>query len=245
MQNQSAWIAQVGEYMATQSSTLGTWQSFGNGFWKMSLVYKQFPWKFSWGRNEEKPKRKKALLWWWSEQYIGYSPPFFFFFLFSFFLLEFSVLHNNQIPHACVEETSGRRFWSSSCIGIFSHLNGFVGEPWGWTCLRTPCCSAGTRTASLLSEEEEEEKKKDEMCVKRPHSHITDAQLRHIGLIALYKHFTALNGLLSLSTERTGSHRFRMRLQSMQLQINHKINVGLCFGPKQCIRRKQKTDSLF
>lgn len=42
---------------------------------------------------------------------------------------QFSVLHNNQIPHACAEETSWRRFWSSSCIGIFSHPNGSVGEP--------------------------------------------------------------------------------------------------------------------
>lgn len=42
---------------------------------------------------------------------------------------QFSVLHNNQIPHACAEETSWRRFWSSSCIGIFSHQSGSVGEP--------------------------------------------------------------------------------------------------------------------
>lgn len=64
---------------------------------------------------------------------------------------QFSVLHNNQIPHACAEETSWRRFWSSSCTGIFSHPNGSVGEPWDWTCPQTPCCSEGRRTASLLS----------------------------------------------------------------------------------------------
>lgn len=63
-----------------------------------------------------------------------------------------NVLHNNQIPHACAEETFWRRFWNSSCIGIFSHPNGFVGEPWGWTCPQKPYCNGGRRRASLLSE---------------------------------------------------------------------------------------------
>lgn len=85
---------------------------------------------------------------------------------------QFSVLHNNQIPHACAEETSWRRFWSSSCIGIFSHPNGSVGEPWDWTCPQRPCCSEGRRTASLLSRGRwEEKKKKRKTLSKIAHRH--------------------------------------------------------------------------
>lgn len=98
-----------------------------------------FPDKFSWaGKKNFKKSNERFLL----EQNPG-----------------FNVLHNNQIPHACAEETSWRRFWNSSCIGIFSHPNGSVGEPWDWTCLRKPCCSVGRKTASLLWWGEREEKR--------------------------------------------------------------------------------------
>ena len=63
---------------------------------------------------------------------------------------QLSVLHNNQIPHACVEETFWRRFWNSFCTGIFSHPNGSGGEPWGWICRRRPCYSVGRKRASRL-----------------------------------------------------------------------------------------------
>ena len=90
-----------------------------------------------------------------------------------------SVLHNTQIPHACAEETSWRRFWSSSCIGIFSHPSGSVGEPWGWTCLRMPCCSEGRRTASLLSVRKKEDAVRD--CV-----HLNRKRCQSAGLLVFF-----------------------------------------------------------
>lgn len=67
----------------------------------------------TWGAPGPPPLPPPPLLCWWNGGKAS----------------QFSVLHNNQIPHACAEETSWRRFWSSSCIGIFSHPSGSVGEP--------------------------------------------------------------------------------------------------------------------
>lgn len=69
-------------------------------------------------------------------------------------LFQLSVLHNSQIPHACVEETFWRRFWNSFCTGIFSHPNGSGDAPWGWIGRRRPCCSVGRKRVSRLGREE-------------------------------------------------------------------------------------------
>lgn len=103
------------------------------------------------GKRKSAYLGKKNLLMWFPDSSPGKVKKRFFSLSGVWKVSQFSVLHNNQIPHACAEETSWRRFWSSSCIGIFSHPNGSVGEPWDLTCQQKPCCSEGRRMASLLS----------------------------------------------------------------------------------------------